>query len=260
VATTAPKPAPKKPTPKKPAAKKSAAKKPAAKKPAAKKAAKRAGELEKLPQLLSSSGPGGWAARKAMLAATRHALKSGVQSVRRLTQNSSALGTSVLEAGAKRRPPIQVSVDVAVPLDFAWDEWMQLEWLTEGIHIVEGIERDGDCLSGRISSRHSREWRAEIHDERENESFAWRSTEGADCAGLITFHELSDRLTRIEADLDVLPTTPKEAMALALGIANRHAEADLRRFKARLEFIDPDVYEADASTNGNQPRRQDSGD
>src|SRR5205085_696234 len=99
----------------------------------------------------------------------------------------------------------------------------------------EGIERDGDCLSGRISGRQSREWRAEIHDERENESFAWRSTAGADCAGLITFHELSDRLTRIEADLDVLPTTPKDAMALAVGIA-------LLTVDARIVIASVDTY------------------
>jgi uncharacterized membrane protein len=142
--------------------------------------------------------------------------------------------------------PIQVSVDVAVPIDVVWDEWINSGSLPEGIHRVQDIERDGDRLSGSISGRSH--WSAEILDERELESFAWRSVEGSDCAGLVTFHELSDRLTRIELDLDVVPTSPAEALSMSLHVAHRHAEADLRRFKARVEFINPDVYE----NNGNQ--------
>jgi uncharacterized membrane protein len=76
-----------------------------------------------------------------------------------------------------------------------------------------------------------------------DESFAWLSVEGTDVAGLATFHQLSDRLTRIELDLDVVPTNPSEAMMLALHVAHRRAEADLRRFKAHVETLDPDEYQ-----------------
>jgi hypothetical protein len=31
---------------------------------------------------------------------------------------------------------------------------------------------------------------------------------------------------------------------------------DLRRFKARVEFINPDVYEADLRRNGNAPENE----
>ena len=55
----------------------------------------------------------------------------------------------------------------------------------------------------------------------------------------------SDRLTRIELDLDVLPTNPAEGASMALGIGRRRAEAELRRFKAHVEFINPDVYESE---------------
>ena len=75
--------------------------------------------------------------------------------------------------------------------------------------------------------------------------------EGTDVAGLATFHQLSDRLTRIELDLDVVPTNPTEAMAMALHLAHRRAEADLRRFKAHVEFISPDAYQENGQGNGN---------
>jgi uncharacterized membrane protein len=142
-----------------------------------------------------------------------------------------------------RRVPVQRSLDVAVPIEVAFAEWMRLESLPEGAHSVEQIERRGARLLGEINGfGKTREWEAEIRDRRVNESFAWRSTRGSDVAGLITFHSLSERLTRLELELDVVPTHPGEAASLVLHLADRKAEAELRRFKLRVETISPDSY------------------
>jgi uncharacterized membrane protein len=140
--------------------------------------------------------------------------------------------------------PIQRSIDIAVPVRVAWDEWLQFDFLPEGAHRVEGIERDGeDGLVGRLRGRKvAGEWEAAILDERPEESFAWRSTRGSDCAGLVTFHMLGERLTRLEVELDVIPSRLGEAAALAVHLADRRAHTDLRLFKARLEKINPDDY------------------
>jgi uncharacterized membrane protein len=153
-----------------------------------------------------------------------------------------------LKAG--HRLPIQCSVDVAVPIAVVYDEWMKLEFLPEGSHCVTDIERTDDGLQGSIQGLfRSIDWEAEILDEREDESFAWRSTEGSDCAGLITFHELGERLTRLELQLDVLPVHGRDAIALTMHAADRRAEAQLRRFKARLETMSPDAYEDGRETD-----------
>jgi uncharacterized membrane protein len=143
-----------------------------------------------------------------------------------------------------RSVPIQRSIDIAVPLEVAYEEWMKLEFLPEGVHTVRKIRRDGDRLRGRITgvSRERSRWRAEIREERPGESFAWRSDQGSDCLGLVTFHRLAERLTRLEVELDVLPLGPTQAFELVTRIADRRAEADLRRFKAELERISPDDY------------------
>jgi hypothetical protein len=143
-----------------------------------------------------------------------------------------------------RRVPIQCSIDVGAPLELVYEEWMQLEFLPEGVHTIVDIERDGeDYLVGRIKGARGRgDWEAEVRDERCCEAFAWRSVVGSDCAGLITFHRLSERLTRLELELDVVPVRAAEAFELVAHIADRRAEADLRRFKARLETISPDDY------------------
>jgi uncharacterized membrane protein len=144
-----------------------------------------------------------------------------------------------------RKAPVQLSIDVAVPLEVAYHEWMKLESLPEGAHVVVDIHRDGENLVGRIDGPgDGQDWEAEIRDERRDESFAWRSTRGSDVAGLITFHRLAERLTRLEVELDVVPATVTEAASLALHMADRRAETELRRFKLRVEMINPDAYPA----------------
>lgn len=155
-----------------------------------------------------------------------------------------------------RSVPIQCSIDIAVPLEVAYDEWMKLEFLPEGAHRVEQIKRDGKRLKGQIAgalAQHS-EWRAEIREQRPGESFAWRSTRGSDCLGLATFHRLAERLTRIELELDVVPVRPAEAFELLVHIADRRAETDLRRFKAQLERISPEDYPSPVEDVGDGAR------
>jgi uncharacterized membrane protein len=157
-------------------------------------------------------------------------------------------GASVFEV-LRPQLPIQESIDVAVPLDFAWREWSELRFLPEGVDRVTDIERDDDSLSGRIDGDEDRAWGAEVLDDRECESFAWRSTEGSDCAGLVTFHSLSERLTRIELTLDVVPRDPAESAQLLTHLADRRARSELRRFKADLELVSPDVYASDEASS-----------
>src|SRR5437588_1283712 len=190
------------------------------------------------------------AARKGVKLIAKRAVEAGARAIQSATDRSAVGGKGAVEAALSRRLPIQVSIDVAVPVAVAWEEWMSWGMLTEGVHRIEDVERDGSTLFGHTAGPGATDWEAEIRDERPEESFAWRSVAGTDCAGLVTFHELSERLTRIELDLDVLPTGPGEALALSLHLAHRRAEADLRRFKAHVEFINPDVYEHESGRNG----------
>lgn len=167
------------------------------------------------------------------------ALVAGAERLIGAAKNAGEAGEEVLDAAGSRRLPIQRGIDVAVPLPIVWDEWIALVSLPEGAHVVTGIELDGDTLTGSVRGR---DWEAEVLDLRPQQSFAWQSHDGSDCAGLATFHELSERLTRIELNLDVVPTGLGESLQLLTRLADRRAEAELRRFKARVELIDPDVY------------------
>jgi uncharacterized membrane protein len=169
-------------------------------------------------------------------------LEAPLQALEALTERATADGAPLV--GRLRSIPIQCSIDIAVPLHVTYAEWMKLEFLPEGAHRVEQIKRSGNRLKGRVAgalSQHSA-WRAEVREERPEESFAWRSVQGSDCLGLVTFHSLAERLTRIELELDVVPVRAAEAFELLVHIADRRADTDLRRFKAQLERISPDDY------------------
>ena len=229
----------------------------AAKKPAkaAARAAKGPGKADAVKHPVKTAARA--ATLKALKAIAGKTAEVAARGVRSAADRATTASKGALENGFGARLPIQASIDVAVPLLVAWEEWMTFEPFTEGVHRIEDVEREGEELVGMIAGPRSVDWRAEIVDEREQEAFAWRSVEGSDCAGLITFHRLSDRLTRIEVDLDVLPTNPAETLALSLHLAHHRVTTDLRRFKARVEFINPDVYEAELRRNGNAPEIED---
>jgi uncharacterized membrane protein len=194
----------------------------------------------------SPGSAGGKLARKtALTALTRagaRAVSAGGAAARAATERALDATATSTSPATHGRPPIQAAVDAAVPCQVAWDEWMTLEWVPDSAGEITGPRRGRNGkLRGKL--RHDR-WSAEVTEVHAPHSFAWRATRGSDCAGLITFHPLSEWLTRIELSLDARPVRLSQAVALVSHRADRRTRADLRRFKARLELISPDDYSA----------------
>jgi hypothetical protein len=81
-----------------------------------------------------------------------------------------------------------------------------------------------------------RQWEAEITDQRPNERIAWESTSGSPRQkGAVTFHRLSDRLTRVEVNLDQEPKGIFEKTSSGFRMTRRALKSDLMRFKAFVE-------------------------
>jgi uncharacterized membrane protein len=199
---------------------------------------------------------------KGQLPVASETLREGTELARKMAELGRDRGVQELTEQL-RRLPVQVSLDVAVPIEVAYDEWMQLDSLPEGGHRVQAIDRRGRRLFGEIhGSSATHRWKAEILDARRDESFAWRSMRGSDVAGLITFHRLGDRLTRLELNLDIVPVSLGEAIALTLRLSDRMAQADLRRFKLRVETMSPHAYPArarDANRRARKPNARANG-
>jgi uncharacterized membrane protein len=142
--------------------------------------------------------------------------------------------------GRGRRLPVQESIDVGVPIDVAYNEWTQFENFPEFMHRVERIEQIDDThlvWHENIWGRR-RSWKAVITDQTPNERVAWRSEDGVENVGVVTFHDLGDRLTRILVNLDFQPKGLVEKTASGFRISRRALRSDLMRFKAHIEMQD----------------------
>jgi uncharacterized membrane protein len=140
--------------------------------------------------------------------------------------------------GRGRRLPIQCSVDVAVPAEVAYDQWTQFEDFPEFMHRVERIEQKDDQTVVWHENVWGirRSWEAQIVEQVPDERIAWRSDSRGGHSGVVTFHELSDRLTRVELNVDLQPQGLFEKMASGLRFHRRALKTDLKRFKAFVEM------------------------
>lgn len=132
---------------------------------------------------------------------------------------------------------IEHSIDVEVPVRTAYNQWTQFE---EFPRFMEGVEEvrqlDDTHLRWRtkIAGR-EKEFEAEITEQRPDERIAWTSTEGANQAGVVTFHRVDDGVTRIMLQLDAEPAGPVEKAGDALGVLKHRVKGDLERFKELVE-------------------------
>jgi uncharacterized membrane protein len=108
----------------------------------------------------------------------------------------------------------------------------------EFMHRVTRVSQEDDCtvsFATKIWGK-TKEFKAEIETQRPNERIKWHVTEGITHTGVVTFHELAPRLTRIELDLDVEPGSLLEKAARGMRHIKRAARGDLHRFKAFIEM------------------------
>jgi len=140
--------------------------------------------------------------------------------------------------GSGRRMPIQQSVDVAVPIEDAYDQWTRFEDWPEFMHRVDSVQQTDDSTV-HISTKVwgiTKEFEAEIVEQRPDERIEWHSEDGLMNSGVVTFHELAPRLTRIEVTMDVKPDSLLEKAGRGMRFTKRAVRGDLHRFKAYVEM------------------------
>jgi len=145
--------------------------------------------------------------------------------------------------GSGRRMPIQQSVDVAVPIKTAYNQWTQFEEWPRFMHRVESADQVDDAkvaFSTKVWGITKR-FEASIAEQRPDKRIEWNATEGLSHTGVVTFHQLSDRLTRIEVTVDVEPDSLLEKAGRGMRHAKRAIRGDLHRFKAYVELNEDDV-------------------
>ena len=140
--------------------------------------------------------------------------------------------------GRGRRMPVQQAVDVAAPIDVVYDQWTQFEDYPRFTHRVQRVEQRDDshvAFHTKVWGI-NRMWEAEIVEQRPDERIVFKSVNGVQLTGVVTFHDLAERLTRIEVNIDIDPDGPIEKIARGARFVKRATRGDLKRFKAFVEM------------------------
>jgi uncharacterized membrane protein len=134
--------------------------------------------------------------------------------------------------------PMQQAVDVAVPIKAAYNLWTEFEEWPSFMHRVDSAQQLDDStvsFSTKVWGI-TKQFEAEIVEQRPDERIEWKVSEGLAHSGVVTFHELAPRLTRIEVTLDMKPDGMVEKMGRGMRFAKRAVRGDLHRFKAYAEM------------------------
>lgn len=129
------------------------------------------------------------------------------------------------------------SIEVNVPVTAAYNQWTQFEdfpKFMEGIVEVRQIDDTHLHWCAEVGGRR-KEWDAEITEQIPDKRIAWHSIAGAPNGGVVTFHRISDDVTRIMVQMEYAPEGVTESVGNAIGVFSRRVEGDLERFKEFLE-------------------------
>lgn len=166
--------------------------------------------------------------------------------------------------GKGRRMPVQQSIDVAVPIQTAYNQWTQYEEWPQFMHRVTRVSQEDPTavsFATKIWGK-TKEFKAKIVTARPDEKIKWEVTEGINHSGWITFHEIAPQLTRIELSLDLEPGGMLEKAARGMRHVKRAARGDLHRFKAYIEALEQETgawrgtIEDGKVVRRREPRRQ----
>ncbi|HSC03840.1 MAG TPA: SRPBCC family protein [Solirubrobacteraceae bacterium] len=145
--------------------------------------------------------------------------------------------------GGGRRMPVQQSIDVAVPIQTAYNQWTQYEEWPQFMHRVKRVSQEDPAkvsFATKIWGK-TKEFEAKIVTARPDEKIKWEVTQGMTHTGWVTFHEIAPQLTRIELSLDLEPGGLLEKAARGMRHVKRAARGDLHRFKAYIEALEEET-------------------
>jgi uncharacterized membrane protein len=129
------------------------------------------------------------------------------------------------------------SIDVAVPVHTAYNQWTQFESFPEfmdGVSEVRQVDDDLTHWTVELAGVR-REFDARITEQHPDERVAWTTLDGPKHAGVVTFHRLDQSHTRVTVQMEIEPEGLAENVGDKSGLIDRKVKGDVKRFK---EFIE----------------------
>jgi uncharacterized membrane protein len=140
--------------------------------------------------------------------------------------------------GAGAPLPIQASIDVALPVEAVFELCTRFEEYPQIVDRVNAVEVDDDThftVLARVARR-AHELSIELLDELPAERLDWECVGELEHSGVLTFHPLAPRLTRLELTIERASEGPVEHFGRILALPERGLKQELRRFKAVAEL------------------------
>ncbi|MGK3958401.1 SRPBCC family protein [Arthrobacter sp. R4] len=132
---------------------------------------------------------------------------------------------------------VEETVDVAVPVRTAYNQWTQFESFPQFMSGVESVTQLTATTNHWVTKVGGvqREFDTEIVDQEPDGRIAWRSTDGKSHAGIIRFTPLDANHTKVKVHFEWAPETVTEKAGAALKIDEMQVKADMRKFKDFIE-------------------------
>ncbi|WP_328389727.1 SRPBCC family protein [Streptomyces sp. NBC_00400] len=136
--------------------------------------------------------------------------------------------------GKSKSVTIVEDIDVGVPVREAYDQWTQFQEFSTFAKGVVSVEKSDDTSSNwKVKvAKSTRSWRANVTEQVPDERISW-TTEGAKgtVKGVVTFHRLTDNLTRVLLVLEYFPKGLFEKTGNIWRAQGRRARLDLKLYR-----------------------------
>lgn len=140
-------------------------------------------------------------------------------------------------APVKSSHVIEEHIDIGVPRDSAFEQWTRYQDLAKYSKHESGQVKRSERVGFRSKIGPSaRGWDAQIVEQLPGRRIAWRSIGGARHMGVVTFHSLDARLTRMMVQMEYHPAGAVETVGNFFRMQRRRVRKDLRLFKHFIEL------------------------
>ena len=132
---------------------------------------------------------------------------------------------------------IESSIEVAVPVSAAYNQWTQFEdfpLFMEGVDHVQQLDETRLHWVANVAGKQA-EWDAKILEQHPDRQISWISEDGKKTRGTVTFESLGEKQTLVRLSLGYQAEGFVEAVGTAAGLDRRRVEGDLERFKELIE-------------------------
>ncbi|MEV2248257.1 SRPBCC family protein [Streptomyces sp. NPDC049970] len=185
--------------------------------------------------MLNSLAKGGQALAEGKSPA-QAALSAGTEHVKGMVKDKikGVFGGGKSGGGKSKSVLISEDIDVGVPIREAYNQWTQFQEFSAFAKGVVSVDKTDDTSSNWTLkvAKSTRSWKADVTEQVADERISW-TTEGAKgtVKGLVTFHSLTEDLTRVLLVIEYFPKGLFEKTGNIWRAQGRRARLDLKLYR-----------------------------